>query len=118
MRRQKGAKCSSATHSTTVDSARSKTGTFRAAQARQYDGEPAELHGFHRYICYVGRGRLHSDEAPEPQQTLFSWAEFMAEEPVKPKGRSRKTQPAATSLFDWALSLEQEREKEPVGAGR
>ena len=42
----------------------------------------------------------------------------MAEEPVKPKGRSRKPQPAATSLFDWALSLEQEREAEPVGAGR
>ena len=28
----------------------------------------------------------HGDEAPEPQQTLFSWAEFMAEEPVKPRG--------------------------------
>ena len=42
----------------------------------------------------------------------------MAEEPVKPKGRSRKPEPAAASLFDWALSLEQEREKEPVGAGR
>ena len=37
----------------------------------------------------------------------------MAEEPVKRKGRSRKPQPAA-SLVDWALSLEQEREKEPV----
>ena len=63
-------------------------------------------------------GNGHHDEAPEPQQSLFSWAEFMAEEPVKPKGRSRKPQPAATSLFDWALSLEQEREAEPVGAGR
>ena len=39
-------------------------------------------------------GNGHSDEAPEPQQTLFSWAEFMAEEPVKPKGRKRKAQPA------------------------
>ena len=55
-------------------------------------------------------------EAPEPQQSLFSWAEFMAEEPVKPKGR--KPQPAATSLFEWALTVEQEREAEPVGAGR
>ena len=45
----------------------------------------------------------HHDETPEPQQTLFSWAEFMAEEPVKPKGRGRKPQPAATSLFEWAL---------------
>ena len=60
----------------------------------------------------------HHDEAPEPQQSLFSWAEFMAEEPVKPKGRSRKAQPAAASLFDWALEMEQEREEEPVGAGR
>ena len=60
----------------------------------------------------------HRDEAEEPQQTLFSWAEFMAEEPVKPKGRKRKAQPATLSMFDWALELEQEREEEPVGAGR
>ena len=65
-----------------------------------------------------GSGNGHHDEALEPQQTLFSWAEFMSEEPVKPKGRSRKVQPATASLFDWALTLEQEREKELVGAGR
>ena len=58
-------------------------------------------------------GNGHHDEAPKPQQTLFSWAEFMAEEPVKPRGRGRKPQPATASLFEWALSLEQE----PVGAG-
>ncbi len=63
-------------------------------------------------------GNGHYDEAEEPQQSLFSWAEFMAEEPVKPKGRGRKPQPAATSLFEWALEMEQEREEEPVGAGR
>ena len=63
-------------------------------------------------------GNGHHDEAPEPQQSLFSWAEFMAEEPVKPKGRGRKPQPAAASLFEWALTVEQEREEEPVGAGR
>ena len=63
-------------------------------------------------------GNGHSDEVPEPQQSLFSWAEFMAEEPVKPKGRGRKPQPAAASLFEWALTVEQEREEEPVGAGR
>ena len=56
------------------------------------------------------------EEADEPQQTLFSWAEFMAEEPVKPKGRRRKPQPATLSMFEWALTLE--REAEPVGAGR
>ena len=63
-------------------------------------------------------GNGHHDEAPEPQQSLFSWAEFMAEEPVKTRGRGRKPQPAATSLFEWALTVEQEREAEPVGAGR
>ena len=58
----------------------------------------------------------HEDEATEPQQSLFSWAEFMAEEPVKPNGRKHKAQPASLSMFEWAL--EQEREEEPVGAGR
>ena len=29
----------------------------------------------------------------------------MAEEPVKPKGRGRKAQPATLSLFDWAFTL-------------
>ena len=38
-----------------------------------------------------GNGRL-DDEADEPQQSLFSWAEFMDEEPVKTKGRGRKPQ--------------------------
>ena len=56
----------------------------------------------------------HDDEDPEAQQTLFSWAEFMAE-PVKPK-RNGKPQPASLSMFEWAM--EQEREKETVGAGR
>ncbi len=60
-----------------------------------------------------GNGR-HDDESPEAQQSLFSWAEFMAEEPVKPKGRGSKPQAATLSMFEWAM----EREKEPVGAGR
>ena len=63
-----------------------------------------------------GNGNGHHDEAPEPQQSLFSWAEFMAEEPVKPRGRGGKTQAPSLSLFEWAV--EQEREEEPVGAGR
>ena len=58
------------------------------------------------------------DEVPEPQQTLFSWAEFMAEGPVKRKSRSHKPQPASLSMFEWALGMELEREAEPVGAGR
>ena len=61
-----------------------------------------------------GNGNGHHDEAEGPQQTLFSWAEFMAEEPVKSKGRKSKPQPASLSMFEWAL----EQEKEPVGAGR
>ena len=40
----------------------------------------------------------------------------MGGEPVKPRGRGRKAQPATAPLFNWALSLE--REKELVGAGR
>ena len=65
-----------------------------------------------------GNGNGHHDEDPELRQSLFSLAEFMAEEPVKPKGRSRKAQPSTASLFEWALTLEQGREAEPIGAGR
>ena len=60
----------------------------------------------------------HHEETHEPQRTLFSWAEFIAEEPVKPEGRSRNPQPASLSMFEWALSMEQQREAEPVSGGR
>ncbi len=63
-----------------------------------------------------GNGNGHHEDAGEPQQSLFSWAEFMADEPVKPKRRNGKPRPASLSMFEWAM--EQEREKEPVGAGR
>ena len=65
--------------------------------------------------CHTN-GNGHHYEAGESQQTLFSWAEFMAEEPVKPKPRGRRLQPASMSMFEWALSQEQERET--VSAGR
>ncbi len=68
----------------------------------------------HAAVPVNGNGNGHHDESLEPQQSLFSWAEFMAEEPVKPRGR--KTQAPSLSLFEWAV--EQEREEEPVGAGR
>ena len=42
----------------------------------------------------------------------------MAKELVKPKAHSRKPKGSSPSLFDWALSLEHEREEELVGAGR
>ena len=72
----------------------------------------------HSPVPINGSGNGCHEEADEPQRSLFSWAEFMAEEPVKPKGRRRKPQPATLSMFEWALTLEQEREAEPVGAGR
>ena len=65
-----------------------------------------------------GSNGHREDEAPEPQQSLFSWAEFMAEEPVKTNGRKGKPQPATLSMFEWAMTQEQQREEEPVGAGR
>lgn len=59
-------------------------------------------------------GNGHHAEAPAPQASLFSWAEFMAEPPAKPTGRRRTAQAPALSLFEWAL----EQERAPVGAGR
>ena len=56
----------------------------------------------------------HDDEDAVKQQSLFSWAEFMVEEPVQ--RRNGKRQPASMSMFEWAM--EQEREKETVSAGR
>ena len=69
----------------------------------------------HAPVPVNGNGH-HVDEVDESQQTLFSWAEFMAEESVKPKVRKGKSQPASISMFEWAM--EQEREKEEVSAGR
>ncbi len=66
-----------------------------------------------------GNGNGHHDEAQEQSASggsLFSWAEFMAEELAKPKRRGGKPRPASLSMFEWAM--EQAREKEPVGAGR
>ena len=65
-----------------------------------------------------GSNGHHHDEAEGPQQSLFSWVEFMADEPVKPKRRNGKPQPASMSMFEWALELEQQKEKGTVGATR
>ena len=56
-------------------------------------------------------GNGHHYDEPEPQQSLFSWAEFMTEDPVKTR---KGTQPATLSMFEWAMSMEQEREEETV----
>ena len=63
-------------------------------------------------------GNGHREEAAEAQQSLFSWAEFLAGEPAEKQGRNGKPKPSSLSLFEWALNAEQEREKEPAGAGR
>ena len=75
-----------------------------------------EVHASGNGHAAVAVGGEAEDDAPERQRSLFSWAEFMAEEPAEPKRRSRRPEPASISLFEWAL--EREREGEPVGAGR
>ena len=50
----------------------------------------------------------------EPNRSLFSWAEFMAEERVDSRGRRPK--PASSSLFEWAMGLEQENKEGPADA--
>ena len=52
------------------------------------------------------------DDAEEPQRSLFSWAEFMAEEPEEPKRRRRGEAPTL-SLFEWGT-----REGARGGTGR
>ena len=58
----------------------------------------------------------HDDD--ESQRSLFSWAEFMDEEPSKPKRCKSKLQPASMSMFEWAFEQEREREAESIGARR
>ena len=41
-------------------------------------------------------------------RSLFSWAEFLADQPDEPKPRGRNQRPTGPSLFDWALEREQE----------
>ena len=69
-------------------------------------------------VVVIGNGNGHHDEPAEGQQSLFSWAEFLAEEPAQPLGRNGKPKPSSLSLFEWALNAEEEREKEPVGVRR
>lgn len=55
-----------------------------------------------RHANRNGRG----NEADKPQQTLFSWAEFIAAGPVGPRFCKNKPQPATASLFEWALTAQ------------
>ena len=91
----------------------------REAEASLVNGAGNGHHGTEPSVELVlgnGHANGHCDGAAEPQQSLFSWAEFLAEEPMKPKVRRRKPQPA-TALFEWAFTLEQSGEA-PVGVGR
>ncbi len=47
------------------------------------------------------------DDNPEPQRSLFSWAEFMAKEPGEPPKRQHRDEAPMLSLFEWALEREQ-----------
>ncbi len=49
----------------------------------------------------------HTRNAPE-QRDLFSWAEFLADEPKPTNRRGRKQAQPSTSLFEWALEREQQ----------
>ena len=49
----------------------------------------------------------HTGVAPQ-QQDLFSWAEFLSDEPTPTKNRRRKQVEPSVSLFDWALEQEQQ----------
>ena len=72
----------------------------------------------HKWVGHLlPDGRFDPAQVDEGQQSLFSWAEFMAEEPVI----AERPQPQAPApyrvLFKWALRLKQELEAELVGAG-
>ena len=91
------------------------------ANGNGHHGLPSNGHGDNGHVLAPanGNGNGHHDAGPaEGQQSLFSWAEFLAEAPAKPNGRNGRPKTASASLFQWALDKEQEREKEPVGAGR
>ena len=59
-------------------------------------------------VAVVATGDDSHEEAPEPQRTLFSWAEFMAQESAEPKRLRRRDEAPTLSLFEWALEQEQE----------
>ena len=83
--------------------------------AVEVEPEVLEVHRNGASHVAVGAASGHDGEAVEPEQrSLFSWAEFMAEEPEKPSGKNGKPKPATLSMFGWALSME-EREEKIVG---
>ena len=65
-------------------------------------------------FCIRGDNGLREDEAAATQQSLFSWAKFLAKERAQSQGRNGKPKPSSLSLLGWALTAEQAREKELV----
>ena len=59
-------------------------------------------------------GGLHGSS--EQQQTLFNWAEFLANQPKQPKARGRNRRCDGPSLFDWALEREQHADLAAAGS--
>ena len=51
-------------------------------------------------------------EADGPEQAVLTWAELFAEVPVKRNGRRKPPRPASLSLFEWAVQVEDEQERE------
>ena len=49
---------------------------------------------------YGSNGNGHHEDADEAPRSLFSWAEFIAAEPVKHRRRNGKPQPAPMSMFE------------------
>ena len=49
----------------------------------------------------------HTGVAPQ-QRDLFSWAEFLSDEPTPTKRRRQKQAQSSASLFEWALEQEQQ----------
>ena len=72
----------------------------------------------HAPVPVNGNGANGHRELPEEsQRSLFSSAEFMDEEPTRPKGSRGKPQPGSMSIFEWAFEQEREREAELACAG-
>ena len=59
----------------------------------------------------------HLPAEPDPQQSLFSWAEFLTEPDEQPKRGGRRSGQTGPSLFDWALEREQQGTLTGVAAG-
>ena len=102
---------------TVVETHRNGNGVEPSVELVMGNGRHANGNGAGRAAAPVNGNGRH-EEAAEGQQSLFSWAEFMAETPVKPSRRNGKPQLEAISMFEWALSLEKGREEELVDAGR